>query len=599
MLEYIKRQYNEGNFLLLIIIILCLFAIFPFLYLIQYNITGASDDLAHGFYLIDKSYIDGILTWYNNGYNGRYANAVIMQIPERPFLNLNFGKVFPAVLLLFMSTSLFYLLNSVNGKINWKNNLLYTLLILTFFLSFTPSIHQFFWFSGATVYIFPTICYFFLLGLLIGHFNKKYGILKIIISALLLFFVIGSHENWMVIGLITVLLFVVNTFLKKERLKPSSYFILIWTLLLVSFVLFAPGTTQRMAGESTKSSNADIWGSFCYALIYSGTYIKEWFLNIGVLITLAGIAISPQKQSLNKQYFKSFSNIFLFLVAFIFIYSSFFILLYSLGISREIRLRGVLPGFFISSLIIFYLIKELNLKLKTKKFFNKITKTTSYIVITIGLFIGISSSSNIHNAYDDILSGNAKEASEQILWMKKYIESSSEKELRLPQVNTKTKSLLLFFVPYSSDTWYSWAVDKYYKKSITLDKSISFDEFKFYNDTTGSENYVKLCEKKKYSYSYKFSLNNISKSNKETIVVEAKIGNHNLISKDNKCMLVFDCAPFWKGYYIKDIIQKSGYIQINQIIPKIDNPEQDILKVYFFNPSNDTIIIEKMNAKIL
>lgn len=599
MTTFLKKQYSEGNILFYLIILLCLFAIFPFIYLIQYNIPGASDDMAHGFLFIDKSYFDGIYTWYTKGYNGRFANAFFMQLPGRPFLNTGFGKVFPFFTFTCFFASIFYLLNSINGKINWKNNLFFSLLIFTYFLAFTPSVQQFYWYSGTTVYILPAIFYFVLLSLLIKNFNKKFSAFKLIIATLLLFFIIGSHENWMIIGLITVFFFIANSLLSKEKIIFSSYFILIWAIILASFVLFAPGTTHRMSGEGGVSGNADLWGSLCHSVLYSGSYIKDWFLNIGFVISFIGLIFLPQSKTVKSDTLKEYSNILLLIIAFAFIFISFFILLYSLGLHVKLRLRGILPGFFTSSIIIFYLARRLSMNSRISSLTDKISKNANYIIIITGLVLGISSSPNINNAYTDIFSGNAKEASQQILWLQNFINKSKEKELRIPQLNLKTKTLYLLSIPYPEDGWNSWTINTYFHKKIILDTNITFEEFLFINDPLNSTKEVQLSPNRQYSPGFKISLDSIMESQKQSVLVRAKIKNFASITANTKCMLVFDCKPYWKGFYLKDLIKESDFINFQLKIPDIENPPTRVLKVYFYNPGNDTVIISKMDVKLL
>lgn len=83
----IKINYSklENKILASIIFLLSLIVIGPFLYLAQYNVPGASDDLFHGFNMTDRSYFNSIYHWYKDGYNGRFANAFFMLIPGRPF----------------------------------------------------------------------------------------------------------------------------------------------------------------------------------------------------------------------------------------------------------------------------------------------------------------------------------------------------------------------------------------------------------------------------------------------------------------------------------------------------------------------------------
>jgi hypothetical protein len=596
MIKFIKQQYVNGNIFYFIIIAICLYAIFPFVYLIQYNLPGASDDVLHSFYLKDKSYFNGIMTWYKTGYNGRFANAVLMQLPERPFMNIWFARSFPLLLILSLTISIYYFITSFKTK-DTKNNLLFSLLTMTFFMSYTPSIHQFYWYSGSSVYIVPTILYFFLLGILIRYFNKKMNFFHILFSIICIFFIIGSHESWMIIGFLTILIFFVNEIYNKRKLKLSSYIIIFWALTLLLLFLLAPGNSHRLVGESNSAENANLWASASLSLLKTGTFIKDWYLNIGFIIIAIGILIHPIKDQTNKTNSKHSLSIYILVLSIVLtVFISTFIVMFSLGHLKDFRLRGILPGYFVSTILVIILLKFLNLR--QIKLFKKTTINTSLFLISIGLGLLVSNSKNVKNAYIDIFSKNAKIESEQILWTYNFIINSKENVLSIPMINRMTKTLYLPKVP-EVGSFYSWALDQYFNKKIVVNKNISYEKFHFQNDTTISKCEVKLSQNNQFSCSYKFPIDEINKSAERTFLVQAKIKNPEDINKDTKTMIVFDSSPYWKGFYLKDLVDTTGFLYFKHKVPKNYNYDNNEFKVYFYNPSNDSIVISKINVTIL
>jgi len=216
MIDNLKKTNQIENLFLFFIAIICLFSLYPFIFLACLNLPEASDDFFHAVFHTKNSYWEGIKEWYTGGYNGRYANAIFMLLPGRPFMNVGFSRTFPIVIIVFLYIGLLLLFDSLNRK-KWKHNIIYSLIVITFFYTFIPDIKLFYWYSGATVYIFSLVMYIFLLDLFIRFFNKKQNIFYIISSVLLLFLIIGSHENWMIISFITIILFVIDNMLKKEK----------------------------------------------------------------------------------------------------------------------------------------------------------------------------------------------------------------------------------------------------------------------------------------------------------------------------------------------------------------------------------------------
>ena len=139
--------FLSNNIHIILIVVVSLFVIFPFVFLTQYNVPGASDDLLH--------------VWFN---------AFFMQLSGRFFLESWFGKTFPILLFVGLFFAIFSLFQSHQKQTS--KNMLYSLVLLAFFLAKTPDIHQFFWFSGSTVYVIPAIFYFRFISLQIKHLNK-------------------------------------------------------------------------------------------------------------------------------------------------------------------------------------------------------------------------------------------------------------------------------------------------------------------------------------------------------------------------------------------------------------------------------------------
>ncbi|MFW5804973.1 MAG: DUF6056 family protein [Bacteroidales bacterium] len=476
-----SAKYLTNNKILLfdiILVLLSLFAIIPFIYLARYNVPGASDDLFHGFYFIDKSYFEGITSWYKSGYNGRYANAIFMQIPGRPFLNFGFGKVFPVITFLLFFLSLTYLLRMLTKHLSWRRTLLYVTMAFTFYLAYCPKINQFYWYSGLTVYVLPAIFYFLLLGILIRRFNEKQNIFSLLAVFILLFFIVGSNENWMFISVITIFAFFIISFIKKEKIKRTSWLILIFVIGFSLLMVLAPGTKHRIEAEGKALNNAALFPSLSYAFFHIGEYLKEWFFSSWFIFVVAFIFILPKKNkmpasSVEKLNFPVGSFLFIFII-----YLSIFIIFYSLGHFHPLRLRGMLPGFFVSTLLLLYLLYWLTKHPLFDKIKKNIPVTAIYTIVVFGFIMGISQSNNIKNVYDDIISGNAKKQAQQSKWLIDHIKNSPKDSLHIPNIDTKTKTLYSFSIDQKPKGWFHWMSSTYFNKTYLVeDKSQSLEEY--------------------------------------------------------------------------------------------------------------------------
>ncbi|MDD2634990.1 MAG: DUF6056 family protein [Bacteroidales bacterium] len=587
-------NYISENIYSIILVFFCLFVIFPFVFLTQYNVPGASDDLLHGWFKADKSYFDGIWSWYSGGYNGRFANAFFMQIPGRFFLNVWFGKVFPLFLVSTLLLSIFFLFQAYSKKSSVRNNLFFSTILISFYLAITPDIHQFYWFSGATVYVLPAIFYFFFLGMQIRAIETNLSVWQVILNILLLFFIIGSNENWMIIGFITSVLFFINPILLKKRPSKGQIWILVFTVIFVLLVVFAPGTTFRMTMEGAETENADLFASLGLAAFNIFGLLENWFLNWGSIIAMFGLLVIVSHDSKQNNVLSPFSNKFMFYLLFILIFAGIFIIMFSLGHFLPLRVRGVVPTFFTCTIILIFLIRRLgqNEKLKSKITF--FSRKSGLFILSIGMLLIFSSSSNVKNAYIDIFSGNAKEAAEQSIWVQNYIKNSSEQELYIPQLNRKTLTLYTFYIPENPNGWYHWSTAIYFKKKIiTTDYNYTLDEF---IRIKSNPNGVLINSESNFCSISDFLISDITKKDLPKIRVKANVYE---ISPESEAMLVFESDPLWKGFFINEIKDDEGNIDFTWDFPLDSTFNTDILKVYLFNSNNDIVLVKPISGAII
>jgi len=601
-INFMNSYSKVERFILIIITIsLSLLIILPFIYIAQYNVPGASDDLFHGFNKIDKSYIDGIYYWYKNGYNGRFANAIFMLIPGRPFLELWFGKFFPMFIFFSFFSSILYFIKSIFNKIKKYELFIYSLIFMLFNIAFIPDIKQFYWYSGMTVYVIPGILYLFLLGFLFRNYNKKQNFIKTFIPFILIFLIIGSNENWMVIVFITNVLFFFNEIIEKKTILKSTYAILIWAVLCTLLMLLAPGTIHRIDSESNSVQNAQFIPSVLISIQYIGDYIINWFFKSGLFIAGIAIMFRFKTERVKHNILKAFSNIHIFLLFLFVIYIGVFIMLFSLGHLSAIRLRGIIPTFFVSVILFFGIFIRLSQTSIIKKLDFNLSTNNFLVLIIFALIVGASNSDNLKNVYNDIFTGNAEKQAKENVFVLDYLKNTKQTVLSIPQLKQRSKILYSFTVPEHDKGWQQWVVTQYFnKKKVSVDKTRKFKDFMKNNMWDNNE--IVYENKKKniifqgHSVSNKISipLTTLYQTKDSSIQFSASINVKNL----EKGQLVFHAKPFWKGIPISKITNKTNkWINIKYIfkVPSKSNLK-DKLNVYFLNTSNDTIQISNMKV---
>lgn len=584
----IKNQINNGNLLYALIICLLLFSIFPFIYLIQYNLPGASDDMLNSHVFKEFSYFDAISEWYKTGYNGRYANSALLLLPGRPYMNVWFARTIPHLSFLCLLLSAYFLVRSIFKNINIKNSILITLTFVSFYICFIPSIREFYWFSGSSVYILPAILYLLMLGLLISFFNKNNNPLVIIALIVCLFFTIGSHEAWVVLCFFTILGFVIFELINKRKFKLSTYIIIACTLVLTYFFIKAPGNTNRFYNESQVFDNGDFLGSAIMSTFESMSLISKWFVNFGFLLIIVAILTYPRKNEQTK--YAGTKTILLVVAILLSVFISVFILKFSLGhLTYPMRYRGIIPGYTIALILFLCLLLNSRNVFYIKERYKNIN--LSYALLLLGLIFNITSSENLKDAYVDIVSHRAKIESEQVQWVENFISSSDQETIYIPSINKGTKTLYFLEIP-EPNTWYAWVLKVHTNKNIFIDHSLNFEKFQFSHDSTTLS--LTVNPQDEFSHTHEFPIDDIKKNNFTKLRIRAIINNDSNISHENKILLVIQCGDFWKAYNIEDLkaIHNNGLFSItHNINTKILN--SDVLKVYFWNTEMDSLNISK------
>ncbi len=203
-------------------------------------------------------------------------------------------------LLLFVSSSVYYLAFQVNKKFTLQLSpldvfIVTQFLLMAFFYGTFAYADNWFWVVGSTAYIFP-ICWFMLsLGLLLQYYSSRKQ--WQLILCLFLSFILGNYPiNYIVpivmfLGAMVVYDFAIN---KKIDKVLVFYLVAITTSLFINII--APGNYVRKQKFAAMyvTSHKDIEPSFIHQLIFAPfTVVKKLLLDKEVCVLIFCLSLLP------------------------------------------------------------------------------------------------------------------------------------------------------------------------------------------------------------------------------------------------------------------------------------------------------------------
>jgi hypothetical protein len=217
----------------------------------MYNHPSVDDDYCFAYMTRDYGFWKA-QKFYYEGWSGRYISNMIFHATPLAFGNFWFVKVMPFLIFGFLFHALYTFIGEVLNP-SRKNQLLLTATFLSIFIIFSPSIvDTFYWYSS--VFIFPTSFGFFLyfIVVVLRYYQPQYQRIKFpiaILSATLIFFIIGSNEVMMVFMLGFVGIVWGYILLFKKRFDTLFFALIIIGLYFAYFwVVQAKGNQVRLVG---------------------------------------------------------------------------------------------------------------------------------------------------------------------------------------------------------------------------------------------------------------------------------------------------------------------------------------------------------------
>ncbi len=387
-----------------------LYTIIPFLLLCIYNVP-LGDDFWYANAFKENGLLDTQTKFYEM-WSGRYmATFLISTANPLSYGYLNLAFIHPLILLsaTALSMKLFVKQTVKFFKFPISSALLFSILFF-FYLNHLPDVGEtFYWMAGAYTYQIPIIFLFIYLASLLKIFEFK-SIISIIINSLVaavsIFVIIGSNEV-IAIYLCGVNIIIIAVFFAINKKWALLFFpLVIITLVLAYFMIFAEGNFTR-ADLFQKQSFHEL-KSGLHSLTRSVFVLFFWIPTLLLLlltipnITQSTIALDKIIPIVLKSKKVLIGFVAILIVA---TFVGFFPSIYT---TNWIPQRAYTPIFAVFMILFIFLFFALNhyfpILNKLNNFFS--TSKSSVIIILL-MIIALSHNSNVMNAYLDLSSGKA------------------------------------------------------------------------------------------------------------------------------------------------------------------------------------------------
>lgn len=457
----------------IIYIVFVSFFIVPFFYISFFNFPGTADDLFFATYNTHLSYFDKVIDSYSN-YIGRYFNAFFFSIAPKVLMNTWFSRLHPIVDLLLLLFSMRFLIKKtelVSEKQVWK----LSLVVFGILLLFLPQINTVYWYSGATVYIYPFSGLILIYSLFVKDYLKGVTIVESLVLCLLILAVCGSNEIFMVFTLYGSIVLSVIKIVRNGSTKYASILYVAVSALGNYLVITSPGSKRRIAGESFRYAEDHLENVLVSILPSTFGLFWDWLFLRGLILVPILITIGPTflKSSEVKMSKMSFFQIVTFMITLII--GGLFIFYYSFGTESSILPR-VLNIYF----ILFILLLVISGLYLSQVVTYSISGLNRRIFFWGGLItLVVFSSQNWKNVCSDLVENKAEQMQLESLWRFDFIASSLESNIVMPRLTEHPKT---FMVPeWGADTeaWTNKHLADYFdKETISVDHSVSVEEYR-------------------------------------------------------------------------------------------------------------------------
>ena len=295
-------------------------------------------------------------------WQGTYSAMFLMHLPPQLFGEI-FYKIYPSVILLFLTGSIFYMLHPV--IVRKDKNMVHSWIAVSSLLSLVcisevPSCGEtFYWYNGSMYYTgFLSLSLIFF-GLLFRFLTNKKIITAVFLCLLALFIAGGNYASLLPTILLTATILFITILKKDKKAIVALALILFFLLLGLAVSILAPGNSIR--GESTIGTTPI--KAIAKSVIQGGKFIFHWngiftFVSL-MLLTPVFLLIADETKGKIKH------PLILSLIAFLIFSSSETATFYAQNNSGPARLFDIcfymmiITVFFVYFAIVFTIFKSI------------------------------------------------------------------------------------------------------------------------------------------------------------------------------------------------------------------------------------------------
>ena len=353
-------------------------------------------------------------SWYYQQWTGRYA-LTSYYIFLNPLIYSDGWwayQLFPIILMILLALAIFLLLKSLFRNFQNYKLILFSLIILAFYLATLPSVSQgLYWFSSSSNYLLASILGIITLALLFFLKNSTKKLSQIILATLIILGIIlscGANEITLLAVVAGLFLLTLHAFYKKTRQK--YLFLTFWLISLICLIISfsAPGNWNRLEQESNQQG---LISTLYHSLTGTFSFVNT-SLSLGlVLLTIIWLSLYLLASKKEKSFKFNFHPVLALIITLGLIYLSYLISLATAG-SVTGRMTNIIYLIFIMGWLT--LVASIFERINKKTTLNFQGSTNFWLIISLLLALTLILTPNLTTIYKDLTSGEAKKYDQQI-----------------------------------------------------------------------------------------------------------------------------------------------------------------------------------------
>ncbi len=456
-----SRRLNTSA---LIVILLCLYTLFPFVYISKYD-HPQSDDYFTVMQYRKNSFL-GIQVTNFEKWSGRYTSFALSYLNPLGKNNLAAYRLFSAFLILLISFSISLLVWQVfRPYFNILNIAALSGFFITLYFMAMPSISQgIYWFSAYKVFQVSNILTLWFLSVICRIHSgpvSGYNYFLKIVSVLLLVLIIGGNSISIII--INSVIISLNLYSLLHLKKANRYYIVLFIVSLIFTLIFisAPGNYHRVQGfQYSENPVLSLTAAFGLTTV---SFFK-WGLPV-IVFSLVYVLLwgnSLVKKIEEENFFRRIRFVHSFPAFVIVLFLMYFVYAWLTGSKPVGRADNVFYLYFIAGW--FFNLNVLLLQIYKHKDpeFLQANSIIGVLIITAFVMVIFSVDNNISTAYIDIISGKAKKYDRELTARYELIKTCEKDTCIVPALKNIPKTL--FFRDIASG---KKSVNKYIIKSYS------------------------------------------------------------------------------------------------------------------------------------